>query len=517
MLGSPGQPPILERAESGISGLDLILQGGLFRGGMYLLMGPPGAGKTILGNQVCFQHVAAGGRALYMTLLAESHSRMLAHMQSFTFYNANALAETLSYISAYSVLEQEGSEGLLRLIRRELRRQKADLLVVDGAATINQNIESIQEWKQFLHSLHVLAESLNCTVILLMQYDDGGYDKPEHTMVDGIFQLSLRPMDMRSVREIQILKFRGSAFLEGRHLFKITPRGIEIYPRTEAVFSLTSYELSNSLKTTDRLRLFPTGVKQLDEMLSGGFPEDSTTGLLGAPGSGKTLLGLQFLLEGVRKQEHSLYFGFYETPAQIIRRMKSLGLPVSKYVDSGLLTLQWQPPVEDILDVLAERLLESIEKTQAQRVFIDGLTGFQRTVASSQRLDLFLTALFSRLRTLGVTTLCSVELPDIFHPTNAVPELVYTATALVENVLFLRYVELNSQQYRLVSIIKMRESKYDSSVREFQITDRGINIETTFTSAEQILGKKTALLERNLLSSQEVSQDAQVEPGGDPV
>ena len=112
----------LERIPSGIAGLDRILYGGFFKGDSYLIVGPPGVGKTILGNQLCFHHVANGGRALYVTLLAETSSRMLAHLRSLTFFTPRLIGNALSYLSGYSVLEQEGLRALMTLLRNEVRR-----------------------------------------------------------------------------------------------------------------------------------------------------------------------------------------------------------------------------------------------------------------------------------------------------------------------------------------------------------------------------------------------------------
>src|SRR2546425_5815473 len=128
MTDTSDQLPVPQRMPSGITGLDRILHGGFFKGGLYLIMGPPGAGKTILGNQLCFNHVAAGGRAIYITLLAETHSRMLAHMQSLAFYDPAPITDTLYYINAYSILEQEGLNGLTALLRQEIRARRASIL-----------------------------------------------------------------------------------------------------------------------------------------------------------------------------------------------------------------------------------------------------------------------------------------------------------------------------------------------------------------------------------------------------
>lgn len=144
------QPLGLQRFPSGIAGLDRILGGGLFIGGNYMVMGPPGAGKTILGNQLCFHHISTGGRAIYLSLLAETSSRLLAALEPFTFYTPDPVGDTLTYFSGYGVLEREGLEGLLKLIRTETRSRRATLLVLDGTAVL-EGVSSQQDWMRFLH------------------------------------------------------------------------------------------------------------------------------------------------------------------------------------------------------------------------------------------------------------------------------------------------------------------------------------------------------------------------------
>src|SRR5437868_12486721 len=124
-------PPMLERVPSGVPGLDTILCGGFLRGGIFIIQGSPGAGKTILGNQICFHHVAAGGRALYATVLAENHARMLLHIGQLGFFEEAIIPDRLYYISAFRVLEQEGLPAVLHLLRREVQVRGASLLVLD--------------------------------------------------------------------------------------------------------------------------------------------------------------------------------------------------------------------------------------------------------------------------------------------------------------------------------------------------------------------------------------------------
>src|SRR2546421_10223845 len=166
MADTADQIPVPQRAPSGIEGLDRILHGGFFQGGSYLLMGPPGAGKTILSNQLCFHHVANGGRALYLSLLAETSSGMLANLQSFSFFTLHPIADALFYLSVYAALEQEGVKGLIALIRTEMRRHRATFLDIDGAATASHAVPSETAWMKCWLDAHVTAGITRFTTIL---------------------------------------------------------------------------------------------------------------------------------------------------------------------------------------------------------------------------------------------------------------------------------------------------------------------------------------------------------------
>ncbi|HEY5003599.1 MAG TPA: ATPase domain-containing protein [Ktedonobacteraceae bacterium] len=487
MTQSAGHLPPPQRITSGIEGLDHILQGGFLTGSSYLIMGPPGTGKTILSNQFCFHHVANGGRAIYLTLLAETNSAMLANIQSFSFFTLTPVADTLSYLSGYAILEQEGLEGLTTFLLKEIRRHHATLLIIDGAITAKQAAKSAHEWAKFLHNIHVAAEISRCTTFLLMPTHEHSSDQPELSMADGLISLTARSVDMRTLRELQVLKIRGSRFVEGHHLYAITETGFVVHPRTEAILTITASNLPDSLTTSAQPTRMRVGIDHLDEMLHGGLPGGSSTLLLGTSGTGKTLLGNHFLVEGATQGQKGLYFGFNETPAQLLRTMARFGLDANRYVETGLIKLLWQSPVQDSLDILAEHLMEAVLRQGTQRLFLDGLTGFQHAIASAERFDLFLTALFTNLRMRNVTVVCAVELPDLFSPTITLPLAVSGATTQVDNILLLRYVELRSQLYRLISIMKMRDTGYDPAIREFRIQDEGIKVASTFDSAQAIL------------------------------
>jgi circadian clock protein KaiC len=120
------------RLQTGITGLDTILLGGFIRNGLYIIHGAPGAGKTILGNQICFRHAADGGHALYVTLLSEQHERLIANLAQMSFFDQSRIAHDIIYFSAFQLLERDGLAGLLTLLRREIVARSANLLVLDG-------------------------------------------------------------------------------------------------------------------------------------------------------------------------------------------------------------------------------------------------------------------------------------------------------------------------------------------------------------------------------------------------
>ncbi|HEX7667867.1 MAG TPA: ATPase domain-containing protein, partial [Polyangiaceae bacterium] len=116
-----GEETSRERVQTGIRGLDTILRGGFFQGSVYLVQANPGSGKTILGNQICFNHVAKGGRAVFVTLLTESHSKLLAQLENLAFFDASVIGDKLTYVTAYQALEKDKLKGLLVLLRKIVR------------------------------------------------------------------------------------------------------------------------------------------------------------------------------------------------------------------------------------------------------------------------------------------------------------------------------------------------------------------------------------------------------------
>lgn len=472
---SPGtnQPPkesgglARRRLASGIPGLDEVLGGGLIPGGIYVLVGGPGTGKTVIANQLCFACAQEHRQGVYVTVVSESHSRMIGNLETFTFFDPTPIGERITYMSGVGALREGGYEGLFQLVEGEVRRRQPAMLVIDGLSkSTRAGTTTETEMRDFLNRLAALLEFTDCTAVLCMLLDAGEVSA-EHAMADGLIELTNTRIGRGSVRELFVSKFRGSATLNGSHTFEIHERGVVVHPRAEAKLARSAPGL---VSDGERFRF---GIERLDEMLCGGVPSYSTTALVGAPGAGKTLLGLHFLAEGARQDQRGLYFGFYESPPRVLAEGDCIGLSLSDCRDRGLLDVTWHRPFGNLLDRLAETLFEHVRQRGIRRLFIDGVEGLSRGAMFPERTPALLAAITNELRACGVTTLMSLETPVFGPPVTS--QALWSAS--IDNSILLRFVELSSHLHRLISILKVRGSDFDSSIREFAISAQGIHVD----------------------------------------
>jgi len=469
------------RVDTGIPGLDTILNGGLFKGGVYIVEGAPGSGKTILGNQICFHRAARGDSTIYITLLAESHTRLIAHLRSMEFFRPDLVSTSIYYISAFKVLEGAGLEGLLKSVQEAIQARNAAFIVLDGLVSAEEFAPSARDFKKFIHELQTITGMTGCTVLLLSSTERSEGFRPEHTMVDGLIELGDVVVGVQSLRHVLVRKMRGTRQLRGRHALEISSAGIKIRPRIETL--LRSPDEDDPAPRPVEHADF--GVPGLDAMLRGGLPGGSNTLVLGPSGSGKTTLGLQFLSAGARNDRVGLYVGFYERPFGLLAKGMRLGLGLEAARDRGVLHMFWEAPIEGVLDAVVERVLRAVIDHRVKRLCFDGLHGFRHHAEYPERTRAVFSALSDELARRGVTTLFTLETSDLVGSNIEVP--IDGVSALADNLILLRHVELRSQLYRLISILKVRDRDYDGAIREFRITDRGVIVADTFDSAEQIL------------------------------
>lgn len=465
-----------DRIQTGVPGLDEILYGGLLPQAVYIVQGGPGEGKTILANQICYYRATLGERALYVTLLAETHNRLLRHLRKMDFMADAGDAPSVFYESAFDTLRQDGLEGVLRFLMRNAKSLDASTIVLDGLFALEESAETERSFREFINDLAAFADISGCTVLLLTNSERGA-GSPEFTMVDGWLELNSAELECRSFRYIRVHKLRGSGFVAGRHMTRIDHQGFHAYPRLESV-------AGGAPAAAMREERVSSGVPSLDELIEGGFPYSSSTALVGPTGIGKTSLGLAFICQST-VEEPGLLFGFYEDSIRLERRAAALGLDLSSLLESGAVEIVHFPPTEQIVDELAQEMLEAVRRRGVKRLFVDGVDGFDRAAVYPLRSGRFLSALISCLRAEGVTTLFTAELPELMGGENA---MQFTAiSAIAENILLLRYAELESMLHRSLAIMKMRESAFAPHIHEFHIGQDGFRIDTRMSGTEGVM------------------------------
>lgn len=470
------------RLETGVRGLDAVLGGGIPVGRTCMVAGSPGVGKTTLGNQLAFHHAAKGGQALVATLLSETHDLMLDNLRGFHFFDPSLVGNRVHYLNLFDALAEEGLDGIIAAVRHVARERGATLLVIDGATVIEDVAPSQLALRRFIQQLQVQAAILGATTVLLT-----GHTRDQLEVlgahVDAVLVLTNERFDARHVRQLELLKLRGGRHASGAHQFTIADDGLTVHPRLESV-------VGRRRPPEQPGGLLGTGVAGLDAMLGGGLMPYSSTLLMGTPGAGKTLLGLSYLLEGARRGERGLLTGFHETEASLMTTAERIGLDLRGAIDSGLIRILWEPPLETSADAWAWRLLAAVAEHQPRRVFVDALTDIQRFLTSPQRMPTFTAALTNELRTLGATALIATEIDAYVDEQLAVP--IPAASATMDNGILVRQVEIRSSLLRLVSILKARQIGTDPAIREFVISDQGIVVSRPFPASTGLLTGRVA-------------------------
>jgi circadian clock protein KaiC len=196
-------------------------------------------------------------------------------------------------------------------------------------------------------------------------------------------------------------------------------------------------------------------------------------------------VALHFLEAGLRAGERCLYLGFQEPPERLLAKAARVGIDLQQYVDSGLLEIKWHPSVDLLADALAHEVLDDVRGHATKRVVIDSLDGFRDSIMHGERTTRFLAAFTNELCVAGATTYLCDETRALFSPGVEVPTT--NISAYVDNILFVRQVELDGELLRIVAVLKTRESARDPTLRVFTISQRGLRVEGPLRHAEAAL------------------------------
>jgi circadian clock protein KaiC len=452
-----------------VPGLDRLLCGGLRPGGMYLVAGDPGAGKTVLAHQTGAHHAAGGGSILYLTALVESHQTLLSQMRSFSFFNPSIVPNAFYYASVAPALESGGLNGVRQEIARLLLSREPDLVILDGLHTLKVMADSAAEYQRLLTFLQAQCASTGVTMLVIANREAQDAADPMYTVSDGILVLETEQSNRRRIRTLEVRKLRGRQHLTGSHVMEITGDGVRVYPRVEALAANLKPPFEPPLPAHAAF-----GIEGVDAMIDDGFGSNSVTLIPGPSGVGKTLFGLSFLTAGAEAGENVLFLGFHETPDRLLAKADSIGLTLRPHVAAGRADIRWHAAADLAVDRIAQGVLDDVERNDIRRVVIDSMDELRHGLSRPGRTLPFLSAFTQLLRGHGTAVLLTSEASDSdgLRVTAPLPEI----SAAVDNIVVLRYLQAGAQLHRAMSILKVRDQAHDELLREYTISAKGITV-----------------------------------------
>jgi circadian clock protein KaiC len=396
-----------EKISTGCAGLDEVLLGGIPANTISVIMGAPGTGKTILAEQLAFANATPDAPILYLTTLSEPLEKILVHGQSHSFYDVSRIGVSVFYEDLGILLRDSGVEKLPDIVLELILARRPRFVFIDSFKALNELIMTPQERRTITYDLANVLSSYQCTSFLIGEYSDEMMTAlPVFAIADVILQLIKVSTNVREERFLRVEKLRGSGSVPGLHAFSISKNGIEVYPRL-----LTPPVTPEYSTKVERVN---TAVPGLDDLIEQGFWRGSTTLIAGPTGSGKTIIGLHFICEGVLKGEPGLYVGFQENPNQLARIMASFGWQSEQLMKQGF-ELMYRSPVEMQLDSVTTELFQRVREGKIKRVVIDALGDLERCSIDRKRFSDFIYALTQWFAARNVTCMMNYELTNLFE------------------------------------------------------------------------------------------------------
>ena len=336
--------------------LDEVLGGGLPPNAINLIMGLPGSGKTILAQQYLFANATLTAPGLYLTTVSEPLEKVLRYGETLEFFDPKAVGSRVFYEAlGPSLAEQSPLSSVLERIVELIRQRTPGMIVIDSFKALHPYARDAEDFRRFLHDLSGRLSAYPATSLWIGEYtwEDIG-SAPEFAVVDAVVALTVERKAEREARVIQVLKLRGSAFRSGKHAYRLSSRGLEVFPRLADPVEEAGYD--------QEVERISSGVSLLDDALGSGLWPGASTLVAGPSGSGKTLIGLHFVFAGARSGQPGLIASFQENPTQLERIVRGFGWSLK---DEGVHHM-YRSTVDMYIDEWVYELLEADRTTSHQ-------------------------------------------------------------------------------------------------------------------------------------------------------
>jgi circadian clock protein KaiC len=503
---------ILRKTPTGIAGLDEITQGGLPQGRPTLICGSSGCGKTIFGLEFLVNGIRDCGEAGVFLAFEETVEDLVRNVSSLGF-DLRTLEETNRLIVDYVHVDRNqiavagayDLEGLFIRLQASVDAIGAKRVVIDTLETIFTGFDNIALLRTEVRRLFRWFKERELTVVITAEQGEGQFTRQglEEYVSDCVITLDHRVNDQLSTRRLRVVKYRGSVHGTNEYPFLIDDQGISVLP-------LSALGLNHQV-SNERV---PSGVAKLDEMLEGkGYYRGSTILVSGTAGSGKTSLSCILADATCRSGERCLYFAFEESPAQIMRNMGSIGLNLQQWLDKGLLKFHASRPSLHGLEMHLVQIMRLVSDFKPSLVILDPISNMI-SMGSSAEINSILIRLIDHLKTLQITTFFT----NLTAGEGASEATDIGVSSLIDTWLLVRDIESSGERNRGLYVLKSRGMAHSNQIREFQLTDNGINLQEVYLGPGGVLTGSLRLSQENketatsLLLDQEISaQQMQLE------
>ena len=477
------QQEALVKIETGISGFDVISQGGLPKGRTTIVTGTAGTGKTIFACQFLIEGIKRGQKGIFVTF-EEPPPMIRKNVRGFGWNIEEAEAAgmwtfvdaTPEYRSELLVSGEYDLGALLARIRYAVEQTGAVRVSMDSLSSIMSYVPNKGQVRADLFKTAMALRELEVMTVLTSERTQeygliSNYGVEEFVADNVIILRNVLAQEKRR-RTIEILKCRGTGHREGEFPFTILPdQGVVVIP-----FSTDGLQNVSSVRIT-------TGNAELDALCGGGFFKNSIILVSGATGTGKTLLATEFLAGSIKNGERGLLIAFEENKDQLFRNAAGWGVDFEQMESEGSLKVVCRSPGTAGLESHFVRIIQAIEEFKPQRVAIDSISALEN-VSTIQGFREFLLALNASLKEQEITSLLTSNTTTLTGTASATDSNISTYTDLI---ILLRYVEVYSEIRRGLTVLKMRGSGHNKEIREFIINDQGMNLGQPFRNVSGIL------------------------------
>ena len=461
----------LIRVPTGVHNLDGILHGGLPEGSVTVVAGSPGAGKTILTQQICFHNASPSWRVLFFSTLSEPSAKSLRYLRQFAFFDAKKLGHSVKFVDLGIMLRTKGLSASSGLIMQHLKSFKPALVVIDSFKVFDDLAASKEELRKFGYEVAVNLMAWETTALLLGEYGPADYQtNPFFSIVDGVIVLSQRESMGEQQRFCKIVKMRGTDHSRDDHPFLITKTGIEMFAPRVSI----RREPPVSKGGQERCQ---TGVDKLDMILGPGIPWGSSLLIGGVAGTGKTVLSLEFIYRGALEGQKGILFSFEETDERLRAGAKGLGWDLDREIQRGMVEIVFIPQPDIMVEEHLLMMQERIEAMQAKRVVIDSVSVFLHKVTDPQLSREKVFHLCSIVQNVGAVGFFPTDIP---YGSNQVSRFGVEET-VVDGVIILTATEEGVERERYIEVYKLRNTAHLKGRHNMVIGKGGVTIFPRYT------------------------------------